>query len=172
MPILLADIDGFHSILSLWQLEGKGSCDVDIDRSTSRLMGSWYWPISRQHDDEMPSSSRGKMRHEIHLFPTSDYWCITDVGGSVTWKLCHHEGPSWEVVAHIAHSREECSCLCVLYLIGHLWLVVSPLTCVQVCVWFDNALLTQGGMVKLTQFYKAKMIWRSKKLFCFQTCWW
>jgi len=25
-------IDGFHSIFSLWQLEGKGSCDVDIDQ--------------------------------------------------------------------------------------------------------------------------------------------
>ena len=51
-------IDGFHSIFLLWQLEGKGSCDVDIDQS------------SKQHGDVMPSSSHSKMRHEIHLYQT------------------------------------------------------------------------------------------------------
>ena len=29
---LHSSIDVFHSIFSLWQLEGKGSCDVDIDQ--------------------------------------------------------------------------------------------------------------------------------------------
>jgi len=27
-----------HSIFLLWQLEGKGSCDVDIDQSASSLV--------------------------------------------------------------------------------------------------------------------------------------
>jgi len=31
-------IDGFHSIFSLWQLEGKGSCNVDIDHSTGSMV--------------------------------------------------------------------------------------------------------------------------------------
>jgi len=31
-------IDGFHSIFSLWQLEGKGSCDVDIDQSADSIV--------------------------------------------------------------------------------------------------------------------------------------
>ena len=31
-------IDGFHSIFLLWQLEGKGSCDVDIDQSASSMV--------------------------------------------------------------------------------------------------------------------------------------
>ena len=31
-------IDGFHSIISLWQLEGKGSCDVDIDQSAGSVV--------------------------------------------------------------------------------------------------------------------------------------
>jgi len=31
-------IDGFHSIFSLWQLEGKGSCDVDIDQSAGSMV--------------------------------------------------------------------------------------------------------------------------------------
>jgi len=31
-------IDRFHSIFSLWQLEGKGSCDVDIDQSAGSMV--------------------------------------------------------------------------------------------------------------------------------------
>jgi len=31
-------IDRFHSILLLWQLEGKGSCDVDIDQSAGSMV--------------------------------------------------------------------------------------------------------------------------------------
>ena len=31
-------IDGFQSIFSLWQLEGKGSCDVDIDQSAGSMV--------------------------------------------------------------------------------------------------------------------------------------
>ena len=31
-------IDGFHSIFSLWQLEGKESCDVDSDQSVGSMM--------------------------------------------------------------------------------------------------------------------------------------
>ena len=31
-------IDEFHSIYSLWRLEGKGSCDVDIDQSAGSMM--------------------------------------------------------------------------------------------------------------------------------------
>jgi len=31
-------IDGFPSIFSLWQLEGKGSCDVDIDQSAGSMV--------------------------------------------------------------------------------------------------------------------------------------
>jgi len=31
-------IDGFHSILLLWQLEGKGSCDVYIDQSAGSMV--------------------------------------------------------------------------------------------------------------------------------------
>jgi len=33
-----------------------------------RVMWCGYWPISRQHGDVMPSSSHGKMHHEIHLY--------------------------------------------------------------------------------------------------------
>jgi len=33
-----ADIDGFHSIFSLWQLECKVSCDVDIDQSAGSMV--------------------------------------------------------------------------------------------------------------------------------------
>jgi len=49
-------IDGFHSIFSLWQLEGK------------RVMWCGYWPISRQHGDVMPSGSHGKKHRGIHLY--------------------------------------------------------------------------------------------------------
>ena len=35
-----------------------------------RVMWCGYWPISRQHGDVMPSSSHGKMHHEIHLYST------------------------------------------------------------------------------------------------------
>ena len=31
-------IDGFHSIILLWQLEGKESCDVDIDQSAGSMV--------------------------------------------------------------------------------------------------------------------------------------
>ena len=31
------EIYGFHGIFSLWQLEGKGSCDVDIDQSAGSM---------------------------------------------------------------------------------------------------------------------------------------
>ena len=31
-------IDGFYSIFSLWQLEGKASCDVDIDQSAGSMV--------------------------------------------------------------------------------------------------------------------------------------
>ena len=31
-------IDEFHSIFLLWQLEGKGSCDVDVDQSAGSMM--------------------------------------------------------------------------------------------------------------------------------------
>jgi len=31
-------IDGFHSIFLLWQLEGKGSCDVDIDQLAGSMV--------------------------------------------------------------------------------------------------------------------------------------
>ena len=31
-------IDGFQSIFSLWQLEGKGSCDVDIGQSAGSMV--------------------------------------------------------------------------------------------------------------------------------------
>jgi len=30
--------DGFQSIFSLWQLEGKGSCDVDIGQSAGSMV--------------------------------------------------------------------------------------------------------------------------------------
>jgi len=35
---LQTPIDGFQSIFSLWQLEGKGSCDVDIDQSAGSMV--------------------------------------------------------------------------------------------------------------------------------------
>ena len=31
-------IDGFHGIFYYWQLEGKGSCDVDIDQSAGSMV--------------------------------------------------------------------------------------------------------------------------------------
>jgi len=31
-------IDGFHTIFLLWQQEGKGSCDVDIDQSAGSMV--------------------------------------------------------------------------------------------------------------------------------------
>ena len=31
-------IDGFRSIFSLWQLEGKGSCDMDLDQSAGSMV--------------------------------------------------------------------------------------------------------------------------------------
>ena len=33
-----ACIDGFRSIFSQWQLEGKGSCDADIDQSAGSIV--------------------------------------------------------------------------------------------------------------------------------------
>jgi len=33
-----APVDGFHSISILWQLEGKGSCDGDIDQSAGSMV--------------------------------------------------------------------------------------------------------------------------------------
>ena len=35
---LFQDIDEFRSIFSLWQLEGKGSCDVHIDQSAGSMV--------------------------------------------------------------------------------------------------------------------------------------
>jgi len=31
-------IDGFNSMFSLWQLEGRGSCVVDIDQSAGTMV--------------------------------------------------------------------------------------------------------------------------------------
>jgi len=31
-------IDRFHSIFLLWQLEGEGSCDVDINQSVGSMV--------------------------------------------------------------------------------------------------------------------------------------
>jgi len=38
ITVLNRSIDGFQSIFSLWQLEGKGSCDVDIDQSVGSMV--------------------------------------------------------------------------------------------------------------------------------------
>jgi len=38
LVIICVAIDGFHSIFLLWQLEGKGSCDVDIDQSAGSMV--------------------------------------------------------------------------------------------------------------------------------------
>jgi len=38
MSTSILAIDGFHSIFSLWQLEGKESCDVDIDQSSDSMV--------------------------------------------------------------------------------------------------------------------------------------
>jgi len=35
---LFSHIDGFHSIFLLWYLEGKWSCDVDIDQSAGSMV--------------------------------------------------------------------------------------------------------------------------------------
>ena len=38
VDVFTSCIDGIHSIFSLWQLEGKGSCDVDIDQSADSMV--------------------------------------------------------------------------------------------------------------------------------------
>ena len=48
-----------------------------------RVMWCGYWPISRQYGDVMPSSSHGKMRHEIHLYSQ----CLTMACVTVTQQL-------------------------------------------------------------------------------------
>ena len=38
VPRINKSIDGFHSTFLLWQLEGKGPCDVNIDQSAYSMV--------------------------------------------------------------------------------------------------------------------------------------